>query len=675
MNDFTDRELLLEFARRGNEAAFAEIVRRYGGLVFGAALRRSGDHGLAEETAQNVFTILARKAAALAEHPALAAWLQKTAAFESARAVEKEQNRRRTMSAYQKEQSAAEGNPEEAWQAALPLLDDAVAALPEPDRQVLLLRYWQSQPYKNIASALGSSVDACEKRAGRALEKLSRLMRRRGVVLGTAALGAGLTPALTKAAASPAILARLTPAALAAAKTSPAAGWFSLLLMKSKLSLTISAIVLLALCGTAGWFAGAAQSKSRAEQKSGVRSGSGGPQASGGNGSGVAAAGDKNLKADPRQQLRALLEAVQRDLLTSDYDPAAKARAAARVAQIAPGDMRAALELIAAFPGGLKGQDALTSLLLQQWAQSDGPAACEYALTRVPKPQLGMPPVSDPLKAWAVRDPRAALAWFRQRAGKMEAAAVPTERWMPISSIRWIMGAWALQDTPAAVQEFLKLTDKQEISGAIIGFTEASGSAPSRTPILDAILKLKKDEHQGNTLMDVGRILQQWSSERPEELARWLDQQNVPKSYHGSLGKSILQGWLRVDAPAAVEWWTKAPGGYPEGAGRLDDIVIAWTESDVFAAAEWLAKQPLDKNAARAMASLSAKVAQSDVERGWEWALSIPEKHYRKDALRQVVSTWVNQDKAAAEAAVQGASLDEALKTELLKTISQTPQK
>ena len=40
MNDFTDRELLHDFARRGDEAAFAEVVRRYGGLVFGAALRR-----------------------------------------------------------------------------------------------------------------------------------------------------------------------------------------------------------------------------------------------------------------------------------------------------------------------------------------------------------------------------------------------------------------------------------------------------------------------------------------------------------------------------------------------------------------------------------------------------------------------------------------------------------
>jgi RNA polymerase sigma factor (sigma-70 family) len=669
MNDSTDRELLDAFARRGDETAFAEVVRRYGGLVFGAALRRLGDHGLAEETAQNVFTILARKAAALADHPALAAWLQKTAAYESARAMEKEQNRRRTMKAFQDEQSVAEANANAPLHAALPFLDEAVAALPETDRQVLLLRYWQSKPFKSIASALGSTVDACEKRAGRALEKLSRLLRRRGVVLGAAALGVGLTPALTKAAASPALLARLAPAALAAAKAAPgtAAGWMSLLFMKSKLTLTVTALAILALCGTAGWFAGAAQSGSRTDGKHDpavftATARSADSPAGPGKGTGG--------RRDPRENLLALLEAVQRDLLTADYDPVAKARAVARIAQISAADMRAALELAETFPGGLKSRSSLAGLLLQQWAQTDGPAACEFALTRVPKPQMGIPPVSDPLKVWASRDPRAALDWFRQRAGKVEKDTVPTTEWMPISSIRWIMGAWALNDAPAAVEEFLRLKDKQEIDGATIGFTEMAANAPVRAPVLDALLKINADGHQGNTMHEIGSVLRKWSEDRPAELAQWLDKQDVPKSYHGSLGGSILQGWLRVDAPAAVEWWLNAPGGYPDRSGRMDDIVNAWVESDVFAAAEWLAKQPLDKKAARSMSTLAGKVAQSDAERGWQWALSISEEAYRKDALRQVATAWVRQDSAAAGAAVNAAEIDPALKTELLKITS-----
>lgn len=172
--------------------------------------------------------------------------------------------------------------------------------------------------------------------------------------------------------------------------------------------------------------------------------------------------------------------------------------------------------------------------------------------------------------------------------------------------------------------------------------------------------------------MEVGRLLERWSTERPVELAQWLDKQNVPKSYHGSLGKSVLKGWLREDAPAAVQWWLNAPGGYPERAGRTEDIVSAWTETDVFAAAEWLASQPLDDTAARSMQTLSGKIAASDPERGWEWALRISQEVYRKDALKQVIASWAREDKAAAAKAVEAASLSDALKTELQQTIEST---
>jgi len=387
MNDSTDRELLLNFTRSGDEGAFAEVVRRYGGLVFGAALRRLGDHDLAEEAAQNVFTTLVRKAAALVEHPALAAWLQKTAAFESARAVEKENNRRRTMKAYQQEQSIGEENVESPWQAALPQLDEAVAALPEPDRQVLLLRYWQSQPFKSIAAAVGSTAAACEKRAERALEKLSRGLRRRGVVLGTTALTAGLTPAFTKATAAPAVLARITSGALTAGKSAPVAGFLtSLLLMKSKLTPAAALAALIALCGTGGYVAG--RSSSRAESGAGTASGSLASRIA----AGSKAPADPTAKAH-RESLRALLQAAQHDLVTANYDPAAKARAAARIAVIALEDIRAALafadELIAASGDS----SPLAALVLQHWAGFDPRAACETAHGRKRGGFLGMPPL------------------------------------------------------------------------------------------------------------------------------------------------------------------------------------------------------------------------------------------------------------------------------------------
>ena len=71
-----EQHLLRRFASGGDEAAFETLVNRHLGLVLGAARRQlGGDHHAAEDVAQQVFTLLARKAGRLLDHDCLAAWL------------------------------------------------------------------------------------------------------------------------------------------------------------------------------------------------------------------------------------------------------------------------------------------------------------------------------------------------------------------------------------------------------------------------------------------------------------------------------------------------------------------------------------------------------------------------------------------------------------------------
>lgn len=201
----TDLELLRRFARAGDEQAFETLVARYANLVFGVAMRRGMDRPGAEDVTQKVFAVLARKAGKLSRKGSLAGWLSRTATLEARYQRRSEINRLRKMDKYQESGAADDAQNTDAdidagWKAALPHLDEAMADLGAADQEVILQRFYNEQSFATIATSMGKTEAAVQKQSRRALEKLSKVMQRRGIVVPVTVIASGLGAELAKAA-------------------------------------------------------------------------------------------------------------------------------------------------------------------------------------------------------------------------------------------------------------------------------------------------------------------------------------------------------------------------------------------------------------------------------------------------------------------------------------------
>lgn len=243
-----DAECLRRYAESHDEAAFTTFVRRNVDFVYSAALRQThGDGHLAEDITQKVFVAAAQKAAALASHPVVTAWLHQSTRFAAIDAIRSRLRRaERESAAHLLTAMNAEPEPTVEWEQVSPKLDEIIASLDERDRHAVILRFFGGKSFADIGARLHLSENAARMRVERALEKLRARLGRRGVTSSTAALGVLLANhSLT---AAPATLAT---AAVSSALAAPAAGIITFagalhLMTSTKITLGAATLVTLA---------------------------------------------------------------------------------------------------------------------------------------------------------------------------------------------------------------------------------------------------------------------------------------------------------------------------------------------------------------------------------------------------------------------------------------------
>jgi RNA polymerase sigma factor (sigma-70 family) len=219
MQPTDDSALLRQYADSHSDEAFAALVERYINLVYSVALRLVGNPHTAEEIAQAVFIILAKKAPGLRHEKALSSWLFQTTRLTANNFIRSEIRRRdREQEAYMR--TILEGSTDGAWLKIAPMLDSAVAALQEKDRRAVLLRFYEGRNLRDIGSILGAGEAAAEKRVNRAVEKLRKLLAKRNVNSTAAIIAAAISTNAVQAA--PMALAKsVTAVALTKGATTP----------------------------------------------------------------------------------------------------------------------------------------------------------------------------------------------------------------------------------------------------------------------------------------------------------------------------------------------------------------------------------------------------------------------------------------------------------------------
>jgi RNA polymerase sigma factor (sigma-70 family) len=203
----SDRQLLDDFADRGDESAFAALIARHGPMVLRVCRRVLRHEQDAEDAFQATFLVLARNTESIRKRQALASWLYGVA-YRTAMKAKRGAARRRNHEARLQERRPAAA-PSPSWDDVQAVLDEEVQRLPEVFRSAFVLCVLQGKTVPAAASELGVKEGTLAWRLARARQRLRQRLARRGIELSAILAALAVVNGTTRAAV-PAGLAKAT---------------------------------------------------------------------------------------------------------------------------------------------------------------------------------------------------------------------------------------------------------------------------------------------------------------------------------------------------------------------------------------------------------------------------------------------------------------------------------
>lgn len=184
----SDGELLAQFVKTQDEAAFETLVRRHGPMVFRVCRRVLRDGADAEDAFQATFIVLARKASSVVKRESVSSWLYGVAYRVAVRARSRA-DRRLFHEQQQVARPSVGNNDELVWRDLRPALDEEVNRLPEKYRSPVVLCYFEGKTNEEAAAQLACPAGTVKVRLMRARDLLRERLTRRGLMMSAGGFG------------------------------------------------------------------------------------------------------------------------------------------------------------------------------------------------------------------------------------------------------------------------------------------------------------------------------------------------------------------------------------------------------------------------------------------------------------------------------------------------------
>jgi RNA polymerase sigma factor (sigma-70 family) len=177
---FSDQELILQFKQSSQkEAAFTQLLKRHQQKVYYQIKRMVTEHADADDIAQLVWVKVWNKLDGFKMESEFTTWLFRVAYNETLNFLQKEKKHHlQNLSAdsldYENAATTNDGPKSAQIQIAL---DQAIKQLPEKQRFVFMLRYFEELNYEKIASITGTTVGGAKANFHQALKKMEENLK------------------------------------------------------------------------------------------------------------------------------------------------------------------------------------------------------------------------------------------------------------------------------------------------------------------------------------------------------------------------------------------------------------------------------------------------------------------------------------------------------------------